>query len=124
MGTMDGPINGFDLSPFESTVLACSCEDGTIAIFKVPEDGLSDNLDEASATMEGGHEKRALGAQFHPFVSNVLATHSGGKELKLWDVNQESEAFCAKLAGLSTSIDFDRSSTMVTFAKDRALTLF
>ena len=76
---MDGPINGFDISPFSETTLACVAEDGSVGIFEVPKDGLSEQMDEATLLMDGGHEKRALGAQFHPLVSNALATHSGGK---------------------------------------------
>ena len=42
-----------------------------------------------------GHRSRIIAMAFHPSVEGVLLSGAGNNELKVWDLNQQSELFAA-----------------------------
>jgi hypothetical protein len=83
--TMATAINGLDISPFRLSHVAVAAEDGAIGVFDVSLDGISagEQLSEPTVQLLG-HDKRALGVFWHAQVDGLLASHDGGKVVKIW----------------------------------------
>eukprot|EP01091_Cochliopodium_minus_P005130 TRINITY_DN15103_c0_g1_i1.p1 TRINITY_DN15103_c0_g1~~TRINITY_DN15103_c0_g1_i1.p1 ORF type:complete len:394 (-),score=130.69 TRINITY_DN15103_c0_g1_i1:26-1207(-) len=122
-----GGFNCFDISPF-SDIVAGGTQNGKIYTYKVPQGGYQESVDQTAAnqTLEG-HTSRLLETSFHPSAENVLLSHCGGKQVKLWDLNSASEKLTLPNVhtGLicSTAFSYD-GSQLVTFCKDKKLRIF
>jgi len=109
------PASSFDLSPFVQNQLATGCVDGTIMLWRLPEQGdLKADLTEPAATLSSAGKVGLL--RFHPFVGDVLinATSSfDGNALELWDV---SKAGNQSEPALSIPITAEPEAAIIDFA--------
>lgn len=79
-----------DWHPFMDTLLATSSEDCTVKVSVIPDEGLTENINEAAVTLSG-HQKKAALLHFHPGANNVLASSAYDHDLKIWDIEAQSE---------------------------------
>lgn len=63
-----------------------ACDDCTIKIWKIPEDGLDKSLDEPEINLIG-HADRVSSIKYHPYAKNVLASASYDKSIKIWNID-------------------------------------
>jgi len=75
--------------PFADNVIATASDDCTVKITSFGEEGVTENITEAAATLEG-HEKKVTTVHFNPVAQNVLASVSADNTMKLWDVSTQS----------------------------------
>lgn len=80
----------FDFSPFHEHILASCSEDQTVKIWRIPEGGLTANLETAEVDLQG-HGRKVTLLRFHPTASNVLASTSADQTVKLWDIEKGQE---------------------------------
>ena len=78
-------ISDFQFDPFDCSILAVACEDGTIKIWQIPEDGLTESLDQPRFELRG-HQERLYCIRYHPYVRGVLASASYDRTLRIWDI--------------------------------------
>lgn len=120
-----GSVLDFDFNPFIPTLLATVSEDCTAKISVLPEDGLTENINEAAVTL-AGHDKKVALAHFHPTANNVLATSSYDSTIKVWDIEQQAE-MCMNTDHneLIQSFEWNSSgSMMATTCKDKMVRMF
>ena len=86
------PVLDFDFNPFDDYILASASEDLTVKIWRIPEDGLTANLNTPVVDLRG-HDKKVLLLRFHPTASNVLASTSADQTAKIWDIEQGKQIY-------------------------------
>ena len=63
-----------------------ACDNGLIKIWKIPEQGLTQSLEEPLIELKG-HTERLYCIKFHPYAKNVLASASYDRSIKLWNID-------------------------------------
>ena len=86
------PVLDFDFNPFDDYILASASEDQTIKIWRIPEEGLTSNMNVPVADLRG-HDKKVLLLRFHPTANNVLASISADQTVKVWDIEKQTEMY-------------------------------
>jgi coronin-1B/1C/6 len=81
----------FDFNPFMDNMLATVAEDGRVCATIFPDGGLTEDITKATVEMTG-HEKKVTYCQFHPTASNVLASASYDRTVRLWDIENQTES--------------------------------
>ena len=84
-------INGatvmdFALDPFDPTRLVAVCDDGHLRLWKIPEDGLKQQVNKPDLLFPAHADKIQI-VQFHPLASDVAVTAAFDRTVKIWDLN-------------------------------------
>ncbi|KAJ1557010.1 Coronin-2B, partial [Nowakowskiella sp. JEL0078] len=128
------PIQDFEFSPLEPTILASSTRTDTLVrIWKIPEEipsqpstNVHREIDAASIYL-AGHEKKIELIKFHPTVGNILATASSDCTVKIWEIETMQDKIsltCPNSSTIST-MSFDYSGDkLMTGATDGNLHYF
>lgn len=116
----------FDFHPFFDEMLATGGEDCVTKVTKFPEGGITgSNISKADVTLEG-HQKKISIVKFHPTATNVLATASFDKTIKLWDIEAQSEILnYDQHNDVPTSFDWNTNGSLcLTTCKDKNMRIF
>lgn len=118
------PVNDFQWNPYFDWHLATASTDATVKLWKLPEDGLADDLTVPDATLKG-HGKRVDVLQWHPTACNVLASGGGDNTVRIWDTSAEQdklviEGFKDAIWGLAWNYD---GSLLAVTSKDKKIRL-
>lgn len=84
-----GPIQDCDFSPFHDNCLATASTDGTVKIWMIPENGVTENISQCDADLRG-HSKKVTLLKFHPTAEFTLATAGFEGAVKIWDIQNEN----------------------------------
>ncbi|CAF0744077.1 unnamed protein product [Brachionus calyciflorus] len=76
----------FQWDPFDDETLAAACDDCTIKLWKIPEEGLDQSLEDPPIVLTG-HADRLASIKYHPYAKNVLASSSYDKTIKIWNID-------------------------------------
>jgi coronin-1B/1C/6 len=79
-----------DWHPFMETLLATASEDCSVKVSVIPDEGLTENVNEAAVSLNG-HQKKAALVHFHPGANNVLASSGYDHDIKIWDIEAQAE---------------------------------
>lgn len=118
-------VADLSFNPFIDSLLATGSDDCLIKLSQIPEEGFKAPVKEAVATLEG-HQKKITLIEFSPTASNVLASCSHDKTVKVWDV-AEQEELCsydghdAMLQSLHWSQD---GSKLLSKSQDKMLRMY
>lgn len=118
-------IGDFDFDPFDDYRVAIGCDNGTIQIWQIPENGLNDSLSNYKTKLVS-HNDRLTIVKFHPTSANVLASFAQDLNLIIWDLEcQEPQIEISQhpevLFGLAWSPD---GNYLATLCKDQKLRIF
>jgi coronin-1B/1C/6 len=80
----------FEFNPFNDHILATASEDTTIKLWQIPEDGLTENINQPLADI-GNHARKVTLLRFHPTAGTVLGSVGGDNTVKIWDVEKAME---------------------------------
>lgn len=94
-------VSDFQWDPFDDETIAIGCDDGIIKIWKIPEEGLENSLEEAHIELKG-HMERLYCIKYHPFAKNILASASYDRTIKIWNIDSRQAAVTLK--GVTDSI--------------------
>lgn len=83
-------IADFAINPFDHRNLAVGCEDWKIRLWRIPEDGLSETLQEPCQILTG-HQQRVTIVRYHPTAENILVSASMDNTVRVWDLKDFSE---------------------------------
>ncbi|XP_032086183.1 coronin-7-like isoform X1 [Thamnophis elegans] len=79
------PISDLCWDPFDEQRLAIAGEDTKIRLWRVEPTGLQKQLLEPEVVLRG-HTEKIYSIKFHPLASDVLASSSYDKSVRIWDV--------------------------------------
>lgn len=70
--------------------MATASEDTTIKLWQIPEDGLTESINQPLADI-GNHARKVTLLRFHPTAGTVLSSVGGDNTVKIWDVEKAME---------------------------------
>lgn len=110
-----------DFSPFLDFLLATASEDGTVKVTVFPEEGLTGDITEAAATLEG-HQKKASLVHFHPVANNIVASTGYDFALKIWDIQKSVCALNYDFPEVVHSFEWNENGSQILAAvKDKTI---
>ncbi|NXW21813.1 CORO7 protein, partial [Circaetus pectoralis] len=116
-----------DLSwdPFDPRRLAVAGEDAKIRLWRIPEGGLREMLQEPEAVLRG-HTEKIYSIRFHPVASDLLVSSSYDMTVRIWELSAGREALCLRghtdqIFSLAWSPD---GKKLATVSKDGRLRLY
>ncbi|NXD78003.1 CORO7 protein, partial [Halcyon senegalensis] len=116
-----------DLSwdPFDLRRLAVAGEDAKIRLWRIPEGGLQEMLQEPEAVLRG-HTEKIYSIRFHPVASDLLVSSSYDMTVRIWELSAQREALCLRghtdqIFSLAWSPD---GKKLATVSKDTRLRLY
>ncbi|KAF4529652.1 hypothetical protein B566_EDAN017985 [Ephemera danica] len=83
----------FAWDPFDFSRLAVVCEDCTIRLWNIPENGLTEQSSTADVSISSDTEKLTF-IKFHPLARDVVATGSSDLTIRVWDLKEQKSCLC------------------------------
>ncbi|NWI95060.1 CORO7 protein, partial [Pitta sordida] len=93
--TIQNGVAVADLSwdPFDPQRLAVAGEDAKIRLWRVPEGGMQETLQEPEAVLRG-HTEKIYSIRFHPVASDLLVSSSYDMTVRIWELSAGREVLC------------------------------
>ena len=93
-GVTPSLVNGtnvldFAWDPFDDSRLVCGLEDGTINIWRIPENGLEISSNEPERRLKSAHGDKVTIVKFNPLASGILATAGLDLTVKIRNLSGE-----------------------------------
>ncbi|NWW03337.1 CORO7 protein, partial [Oreocharis arfaki] len=79
--------------PFDPRRLAVAGEDARIRLWRIPEGGLQETLQEPEAILRG-HTEKIYSIRFHPIASDLLVSSSYDMTVRIWELSAGQEVLC------------------------------
>ncbi|NXB92308.1 CORO7 protein, partial [Vidua chalybeata] len=79
--------------PFDPRRLAVAGEDARIRLWRIPEGGLQETLQEPEAILRG-HTEKIYSIRFHPVASDLLVSSSYDMTVRIWELSAGREVLC------------------------------
>jgi coronin-7 len=86
-------IMDFCWDPFDNHRLAVGCDDGTVRLWRIPNNGLVEPTNEPETLLEA-HPDKIYVMKFHPLAADILATASYDTTIRVWDLQTLQQRFC------------------------------
>lgn len=120
-----GKVLDFEFNPFNDNLIATGSEDCYLKVTAFPADGLTADVKESVATMQG-HQKKVHLTKWHPTSNNILATGSFDRLIKVWDVEAQAEVLEFKDHGeVPQHLTWNSNGSLLgTCCKDKKLRIF
>ncbi|CAG2182020.1 unnamed protein product, partial [Oppiella nova] len=118
-------VADFSFDPFDEHMLAVGCDNGVIQFWRIPEKGLTDNMDEVNSQLVA-HNDRITIIQYHPNAKHVLASFAVDLDLIVWNIETMEQkikisAHSEPLFSMSWNPGGD---LLATLSKDQKLRIF
>ena len=101
-----------EFSPFKDTLLATASDDGTVKLWEIPPEGLTQNLNEDLLTYKG-HTRRVSFVKFNPVAADVIASASTDYSLHVWNSVKGELYSQIEFGDLPTSLDWNPIGSLV-----------
>ena len=119
-----GKIFDLKFSPFSTDLLATASEDCTIKLWKIPEEGLKENITN-DVQMYTGHKRKVSLLDFNPLAADVIASTSVDYTIQVWNmIKSETYASC-KINGNPTSLEWNENGSLIAATdSEKKITIF
>ena len=89
----------FAWDPFDDSRLVCGLEDGSINIWRIPENGLENSSNEPEWSVKSAHGDKVTIVKFNPLASGIVATAGQDHLVKIRNLSAGSESSSLVLTG-------------------------
>ena len=119
-----GKIFDLKFSPFSTDLLATASEDCTIKLWKIPEEGLKEDI-KNDVQMYTGHKRKVSLLDFNPLAADVMASTSVDYTIQVWNmIKSETYASC-KINGNPTSLEWNENGSLIAATdSEKKITIF
>lgn len=120
-----GPIVDFDFSPFNDSLLYTASEDGSVKLWIIPPEGVTQDVSEHDAELKG-HAKKLILAKFHPCADYTMGTAAADGTIRIWDITgQKCALVFDEIKGAITGLEWSHNGSLLgTTAKDKTVNIF
>ena len=119
-----GRIFDIKFSPFYTDLLASASEDGSVKLWKIPEEGLKEHITE-DVQMYTGHKRKVCLVSFHPYTDNVIASSSVDYTIQVWNMIKSEPYATCKIEGSPSSLEWNEDGSLVGTADSaKKVTIF
>ncbi|XP_059140103.1 coronin-7-like [Physella acuta] len=80
----------FAWDPFDDSRLVVVTDNAKVNVWRIPEGGITENLEEPEFSMKG-HMEKIYFVRFHPLASDLITTASYDMTVRMWDLKQRKE---------------------------------
>jgi len=117
-----GAVLDLKFHPFNQYIMATGSVDTTAKIWVLPQEGLTQTVNDAQVTLEA-HMKKVGLVEFHPTANNVLLTAGQDHKVILWDIeNGKSQVEMKDLWKDIQSVSFNKNGSLfASSSKDKKL---
>ena len=120
----NGKIFDLKFSPFCSDLLASASEDCTIRLWKIPEEGLKQDL-KNNVQMYNGHKRKVSLLAFNPLAADVIASTSVDFTIQVWNMIKSEVYSSCQINGNPTSLDWNENGSLVGATdSEKKITIF
>lgn len=115
----------FEFSPFNDALLATASEDGTIKLWILPEEGITQDVSEADAELKG-HAKKLILSRFHPVADYTMASAGADSTIRIWDITAHKYVLVYDEAkNVATGMEWSHNGSLLgAITKDKVLNVF
>ena len=111
-------------NPFIDNCIATGGEDCKVCITVFPEEGLTETISEAAASL-GGHQKKVVALEWNPTSNNVLASAGYDHAVKVWDVSQQQCVLSRNATEVPCGLAWNSHGSLLgVVAKDKSASIF
>ena len=120
-----GPINDFEFSPFNDSLLATASDDASIKLWIIPEEGVTQDIVDSDGDLKG-HLKKVIFTKFHPSADFTIASASSDMTVRLWDVQQQKcVSVIEESKGQALGLEWSHNgSLLASITKDKTAYIF
>ena len=113
-----------EFSPFSSDLLACSFDDNSVLLYKIPEGGLTEHMTQEVQIYQK-HSKKVPFVTFNPVASDVVCSGAFLGEIHVWNVIK-GETFCElKADDTPTLVSWSPNGTLIgATTKNKFINIF
>lgn len=116
-------INDLRWSPFVKNLLASASDDGTIKLWKIPEDGLKEEIKiEDQKFIE--HTKKVNLMKFHPTCAEIMGSCGFDNSIKVWNLEQGTSYSTLNTVENFGSLDWNYDGSIIGGCKFQTIRLF
>ncbi len=91
-------VMDFGFDPFDNSRLVAACDDGRVRLWKIPDGGLVQQMNEPEAAFSAHADKIQI-VKFHPLAKDVLLTAAFDRTVKIWDLSGDCAEPMIELEG-------------------------
>ena len=113
-----------EFSPFSSDLLACTYDDFSVLLYKIPEGGLTEHITQEVQIYQK-HTKKVPFVNFNPVASDVICSGAFLGEIHVWNVIK-GETFCElKAVDTPTLVSWNPNGTLIgATTKNKFINIF
>eukprot|EP00824_Muranothrix_gubernata_P019871 TRINITY_DN40044_c0_g1_i1.p1 TRINITY_DN40044_c0_g1~~TRINITY_DN40044_c0_g1_i1.p1 ORF type:complete len:538 (-),score=110.48 TRINITY_DN40044_c0_g1_i1:3-1520(-) len=108
-----GAILDMEFSPFDDYLLATAAEDKYVRLWKIPEEGLTEDMT-SPITVLSGHMGKLMQCRFHPSANLTMATADFKNAVKVWDIQKAKEIFSIPNPHKPFSLEWNYEGNLLT----------
>lgn len=105
-------VTDLKFSPFDSSLLASSSEDGTVKLWSIPEGGITEDVT-SELQVFNGHSKKANLVEFNNCVKEVIASASSANDIQVWNIIDSSSIASFKLEDNAFSLNWNLQGNLL-----------
>lgn len=119
-----GDIFDIKFSPFRSDLLASCSKDTTIKLWKIPEEGLKEDITK-EVQVYTNHSIRPCFLEFHPLVEDVIASASLDTTLQIWNIIKSEPYVNFQIEKEPWSLDWNEGGSLIGVStSDKKIRIF